>query len=229
MAIVTVPDRPKVLLLDDDPGMLGKLETMLDQWGFRTVTASEADKAFDILVHDDEIRVAVVDYMLQGMNGFELCRKIRSKLHSSTLHILILTAKSGKAQIVEGLGAGADDFLSKPFHPDELRARILAGARAAKVQAELRRQLAQYETALRLLGQALQFVPRCESCKKIRDLDGNWHKLKVSISFGEEDVNRHHFTCPECESLKSAPAAMPEAGAQPAAPTPGASPAPKLA
>ena len=227
MAIITVPDRPKVLLLDDDPGMLGKLEAMLDQWGFRTVTASDADKAFDILVHDEEINVAVVDYMLQGMNGFELCRKIRSKLHSSTLHILILTAKSGKAQIVEGLGAGADDFLSKPFHPDELRSRLLAGARSAKVQAELRRQLGQFETALRLLGQALQFVPRCESCRKVRDLDGNWHKLKVSINFGEEDAKRHHFLCPECE-VKGAQPTSPEPASSPAATPPPQAEAPKL-
>ena len=227
MAIITVPDRPKVLLLDDDPGMLGKLEAMLDQWGFRTVTASDADKAFDILVHDEEIHVAVVDYMLQGMNGFELCRKIRSKLHSSTLHILILTAKDGIGDRVKGIDAGADDFLSKPFHPDELRSRLLAGARSAKVQAELRRQLGQFETALRLLGQALQFVPRCESCRKVRDLDGNWHKLKVSINFGEEDAKRHHFLCPECEAHGAQPTS-PEPASSPAAILPPEAEAPKL-
>ena len=164
--MVTVPDRPKVLVIDDDPGMLGKLEAMLDTWGFRAVTASNADTAFELLVQDEEVHIVVVDYMLPGMNGFELCRKIRAKLHSTPLHLLILTAKAGKQQLVEGLGAGADDFLSKPFHPDELRARLLAGARSAKVQAELRRQIGQYEAALRRLGQALQFLPRCEGCKK---------------------------------------------------------------
>jgi CheY-like chemotaxis protein len=92
--MVTVPDRPKVLVIDDDPGMLGKLEAMLDTWGFRAVTASNADTAFELLVQDEEVHIVVVDYMLPGMNGFELCRKIRAKLHSTPLHLLILTAKA---------------------------------------------------------------------------------------------------------------------------------------
>ncbi|MBI3877102.1 MAG: response regulator transcription factor [Verrucomicrobia bacterium] len=222
---MTVPERPKILVVDDDPTTLAKLESQLDEWGLQVITASDADKAFDLLVKDDGIRAVMLDYMLTGMNGFELTKKIRAKLHSTPLHIIILTAKGGKQILVEAFNSGANDFLTKPFHPDELRARLLAGARATKEQSDQRRQLAQYENAVRILGEALHFIPHCGVCNRVRDLDGNWHKLKIKLSFGEEKDTRHLFICPECEA-KQAGATPPSEPAPAPAPAPAAMSAP---
>ncbi len=232
--MVTVPERPKILVVDDDPTTLAKLESQLDAWGLQTITAPDADKAFDALVKDDGIRVALLDYMLTGMNGFELTKKIRSKLHSTPLHIIILTAKGGKQVLVEAFNSGANDFLTKPFHPDELRARLLAGARATKEQSDQRRQLVQFENAVRILGEALHFIPHCGVCNRVRDLDGNWHKLKIKLSFGEEKDMRHLFICPECEAKQAGtspaaePAPAPPAPAAPAATSAPTPPAPAM-
>ncbi len=87
--------------------------------------------------------IALLDWMMPGMDGIEVCRRVRAG--GKPVYILLLTSRSGKEQVVEGLSAGADDYLIKPFDPDELHARIRVGIRILELQATLSARVTQLE------------------------------------------------------------------------------------
>jgi diguanylate cyclase (GGDEF)-like protein len=119
---------PKVLLVDDDPSSLRLMDHFLTRAGYQVRSVRDASAAL-AAVDDDCPHYLVTDWLMPGMNGLELCRQVRKLDLPHYVCVLIVTAKSETADMVEGLRAGADDFLVKPITPDELFARMQAGAR----------------------------------------------------------------------------------------------------
>ena len=135
----------KVLIAEDDSISRRMLEAFLVKWGYEVMVATEGEEAWGILQGNDAPRLAILDWMMPGRDGIDICRSLRQRKGRAYIYIILLTARGQKEDIVEGLEAGADDYVTKPFDPYELRARLRAGRRIV----ELQEQLLQAREALR--------------------------------------------------------------------------------
>lgn len=119
----------KVLVAEDEPSILFVLEMFLKKWGYDVISACNGAEAWQILQEEGAPRLAILDWMMPCMQGVEICREVRKRTEQPKVYILLLTAKAQKADILAGLGAGADDYMTKPFDPEELRLCLEAGCR----------------------------------------------------------------------------------------------------
>lgn len=127
----------RILLADDDEVSRHILKATLSRWGFDVVTAVDGDEAWHILEAEEAPRLAILDWMMPGMDGVDVCRKVREQLTGPYIYMLLLTSKREKEDIVSGMAAGADDYVSKPFDQQELRMRLKAGERIIDLQEKL--------------------------------------------------------------------------------------------
>jgi two-component system, cell cycle response regulator len=123
-----------VLVAEDDPIFRKVLGNWLKQWNYRLVAVDNGLDAWTILQQADAPQMVILDWMMPGVDGIELCRRMRSHETGPYRYILLVTARDDKQDVVAGLDAGADDYLTKPFNSDELRARIRAGERILQLQ-----------------------------------------------------------------------------------------------
>jgi diguanylate cyclase (GGDEF)-like protein len=135
--IVKQSHRPAILLAEDSAVIQTVVRNMLILWGHEVVTAADGLQAWRILESDRAPRLAVFDWIMPGLQGPELCRRLRQRSPEPYTYVLLLTSRDDCQDVVEGLDAGADDYLTKPFHAQELRARIRAGERILRLQEEL--------------------------------------------------------------------------------------------
>jgi diguanylate cyclase (GGDEF)-like protein len=120
----------KVLVVDDEAVSRRLIESSLRRWGYDVVVAADGLEAKEILFQKGAPRLAVLDWLMPGLDGVQLCRELRMKMKEDDyVYVLLLTAKQSKADVVEGLEAGADDYIAKPFEPRELRVRVRTGKR----------------------------------------------------------------------------------------------------
>lgn len=129
--------RVPILLADDSPVIQTLVHALLRHWGYPVTLARDGLEAWRILTSEGAPQIAILDWMMPGMHGPELCRKLRELDREPYTYVLMLTSRSQSADVVEGLDAGADDYLTKPFQPRELRARIRAGLRIVELQEQL--------------------------------------------------------------------------------------------
>lgn len=127
-------DLNRVFVAEDDPVFRHLLKRWFESWNYKVVSAENGTVAWEILKQHDAPHLVILDWMMPGMDGIELCRRIRSERSITYRYVLLLTAKDNKRDIVAGLDAGADDYLTKPFVADELRARVRAGKRILELQ-----------------------------------------------------------------------------------------------
>ncbi|HEX2825544.1 MAG TPA: diguanylate cyclase [Burkholderiales bacterium] len=133
----------KVLIAEDEEVGLFMLESALTKAGYEVVAARDGREAWEILQRHDTPQLAIIDWMMPGMDGIELCRRVREARTGPYIYILMLTGKARKEDIVAGMQAGADDYIPKPFDADELRVRVRAGERIVVLQEALRVQATQ--------------------------------------------------------------------------------------
>jgi len=138
----------KVLIAEDDPISNLVLTKTLMKWGHKVVGTKNGAEAWQALQEEDAPRVAIHDWMMPAMAGPELCRKIRQDPKTSAAYIILLTALDRKEHLLEGLEAGADDYIMKPFDRHELRVRLQAGIRIVELQSSLTRRVEELEIAI---------------------------------------------------------------------------------
>lgn len=126
----------KVLIADDEPMVLGVLEGALAGWGYDVVMAANGNDAWAALQSSEGPKLAIVDWMMPGLDGLEICGRVRARA-VPYVYVILLTARGGKEDIVAGLEGGADDFLVKPFALAELKARLRTGRRVLELQERL--------------------------------------------------------------------------------------------
>jgi sigma-B regulation protein RsbU (phosphoserine phosphatase) len=124
----------KILIAEDNTTSRRILESILVKWNYEVISARDGNEAWEKLQEEDAPRLMILDWMMPGKNGVELCRKLRGRDNVEPMYIILLTARDDKNDIVEGLSAGADDYVAKPFNKDELRARIDVGRRMVELQ-----------------------------------------------------------------------------------------------
>ncbi len=134
----------RILIADDDPITRRLLQAMLARAGHEVLVAEDGQIAWELLQHES-VRFVITDWMMPNLGGPPLVRRIRSAGFPAYTYIILLTAKDGKDDVVIGLQAGADDYLTKPFDPNELRARIAIGERILDLETRLREARDQME------------------------------------------------------------------------------------
>jgi diguanylate cyclase (GGDEF)-like protein len=128
----------RILIAEDEITFRHMLKTFLTKWGYQPTVVSDGLDGWKILQQDDRPRLALLDWMMPSMDGVELCRAIRSRKPEPYVYLLLLTGRDQTQDVVEGIEAGADDYLIKPFDPQELRVRIHAGERIIELEDRLR-------------------------------------------------------------------------------------------
>ncbi|HUA59734.1 MAG TPA: diguanylate cyclase [Verrucomicrobiae bacterium] len=130
-------ERRRILAAEDNPIFQTVLRNMLKHWGYEAVIARDGIEAWNILRSEDAPRLAILDWMMPGMDGVDLCRHVRAVNREPYIYIVLLTARTQAGDLVQGMEAGADDYLTKPFAGPELRVRLRAGIRILDLQEEL--------------------------------------------------------------------------------------------
>src|SRR5262249_44455732 len=130
----------KILIAEDEVVSRRLLQSRLERWGHEVVAATDGAEAWE-LFQAREFPIVISDWMMPRMDGLELIRRIRTRKHPGYVYAILLTSKSQKEDIVAGMEAGADDFLTKPFDRDELRVRLRAGQRVIELESALRASL----------------------------------------------------------------------------------------
>ena len=128
---------PRALVAEDDPMFRRILQSWLESWGYEVMVAENGGRAWDILQQEQAPELLILDWVMPKMDGTELCRRIRERRRSLYQYILLVTGKNDRRDVVRGLDAGADDYLTKPFARDELRARLRVGRRILQLQDSL--------------------------------------------------------------------------------------------
>jgi sigma-B regulation protein RsbU (phosphoserine phosphatase) len=187
----------KVLIAEDNTAMQRVLKTLLKAWGYEPDVVADGLEAWNSFQRENPPMLGIIDWMMPGINGFDLIEMIQEKKEIRRPYIILLTSKNRKEDMVAGLNAGADDFISKPFQADELWARIKAGIRTLDLRRNLEENIRQLAEALSSVKRLQGLLPICAYCKKIRDGANYWHRVEQYI---EEHTNAEftHGICPDC-------------------------------
>jgi diguanylate cyclase (GGDEF)-like protein len=127
----------RIFLAEDDRTSRSILTAVLKKWGYDPVVAADGAAAWEILRRPDAPRLVLLDWNMPEMDGLEVCRRVRKEESSNPAYVIMLTGKGEKSDIVQGLDAGANDYICKPYDNDELMARIRVGKRMVELQAAL--------------------------------------------------------------------------------------------
>jgi len=146
-----------VVIAEDDPVSRKLVTTVVEMGGYRTIVTNDGDEAMSALRAQKKPCIAVVDWMMPGKDGAEICRRIRESDRS--VYIIMVTARGTKKDTVEGIDHGADDYLVKPFDPEELLARIRVGMRVLTTQAMLANRVQMLETTASEIGSLKLRIP----------------------------------------------------------------------
>lgn len=135
----------KVLIAEDDFTSRTMLKGILSKWGYLVTVAEDGNEAWKVLQTEGAPRLLILDWMMPGMNGPALCRKLRQQEHLQPLYIILLTSRGDHPDIIKGLESGADDYIAKPYNQEELRVRLQVGARCVGTEVKLRHYAANME------------------------------------------------------------------------------------
>jgi phosphoserine phosphatase RsbU/P len=193
----------KVLIAEDDAVSRRLLQAALSKWGYEVIVTANGKDAWAALQQPDAPSLLILDWLMPEMDGVEVCREARQSVAHKSAYIILLTSRGSKEDIVKGLEAGADDYVTKPFDHGELRARVQVGTRVIQLQNALAARVTELEEAIASVKQLQGLLPICCYCKKIRD-DGNyWHRVENYIT-GHANVRFSHGICPDCtDKLKA--------------------------
>jgi diguanylate cyclase (GGDEF)-like protein len=127
----------QILIAEDEPISRRLLQVTLEKWDYQVVAACDGAQAWDRLQEAEAPRLAILDWMMPGLSGLEVCANVRQQAREPYTYILLLTARTQKQDLVAGMESGADDYITKPFDAQELKVRLRAGRRILDLQAEL--------------------------------------------------------------------------------------------
>ena len=202
----------RLLVAEDDFTTRSLLQATLSRWGYRVEMACDGEEAWDALSRDDPPKLVLVDWMMPGLDGIEVCRRVRSRETTEPPYLILLTARGRKGDIVAGLSAGANDYVCKPYDQEELQARLAVGRRILELQAAHARRVAELQEAMVHIKRLQGLLPICMYCHRIRADQATWRRLEEYIS-AHSEAKFSHGLCPDC--LKAHyPELAPAAGAE---------------
>jgi DNA-binding response OmpR family regulator len=129
----------RILIAEDHFVSRHLLERNLANWGFEVLAVEDGEAALKILESENPPAIVLIDWMMPKMDGLEVCRRVRARVGQPFTYILLLTAKNHKDELATALAAGVDEYVIKPFEPDELRARLNVARRVVALERRLAR------------------------------------------------------------------------------------------
>ncbi|HZH33696.1 MAG TPA: response regulator [Pyrinomonadaceae bacterium] len=187
----------KILIAEDDDVSRRVLQLTLAASGHDVVATKNGTEALFVLENEDAPPLAILDWMMPDMDGLEVCRRLRRLESATPVYIILLTAKTEKTDIVTGLEAGANDYITKPFDRNELQARVQVGITVVNLQQNLAARIRELENALGKVKQLQEILPICSYCKQIRNDQNYWQRVDTYIS-EHTDTQFSHSVCPSC-------------------------------
>ncbi len=185
----------RVLIVEDNRTERKLIQRMLDDWGYETEVCEDGLRAWQRILEDDAPELLILDWMLPGIPGVEICRRLREKKRNC--YIILLTAKDHREDVIMGLESGADDYVQKPFHRAEFKARVRNATRVLELQESLQKRVTELEAALAKVDQLQGLIPICCYCKNIRSDDNYWQRLEAYFQ-EQANVQFSHGICPTC-------------------------------
>lgn len=189
--------RVKILIAEDEALSRRVLHQNLRTWGHEVLVAANGNEAWDLLLAEPDIHLAILDWMMPGRDGIELLHLVREQLADRFIYIILLTARATKDDVVEGLMARADDYITKPFNQAELRARLQVGLRVAGLQRSLAERVRELEETVAKVKTLQGLLPICSYCKRIRDDQNYWQQVESYIA-AHSNAAFTHGVCPSC-------------------------------
>ena len=187
----------RILIAEDDLASRRLLEQSLARWGYETLVFGDGLAALAALQAPGAPRVAVLDWMMPGMDGVDVCRTVREHDLPVQPYLLLLTGRNEPRDIVAGLRAGADDYVTKPVNRDELEARLQVASRVVALQERLAERVRELEDALLNVRRLQGLLPICAYCKRIRDDQNYWNQVETYLA-DHTGVQFSHGICPTC-------------------------------
>ncbi|MBI3628756.1 MAG: response regulator transcription factor [Candidatus Rokubacteria bacterium] len=189
----------KILVAEDDPVWRKLVPAALDTESHDVVVVPDGAEASRLLLGDDPPALAILDWVMPGMTGLEICQRLRHAGLARPPYLILVTSMGRPEDIAKGFEAGADDYITKPFDASELRARVHVGIRMIGLQDRLAERVTELEEAMARVRQLDGLLPICAWCKKIRN-DGNyWQQVEHYIT-EHTDARFSHSICPECRA-----------------------------
>ena len=170
----------KILIAEDEPAFRQLLEEMLVKWGYEVVVTQDGNEAWQVLSSKDAPRLAILDWMMPGVDGVELCRRVRKVRPEPYTYLVLLTSQKRDEDLVTGMDAGADDYILKPFTISELRVRLNAGRRIIDLQNELAAHVAELEAVNRDL-ESFSYTVSTDLLKSLMAIGDNAHSIREMI------------------------------------------------
>ncbi len=186
----------KILIAEDEKTSRIILERTLIKAGYDVMGVEDGLKAL-ASIQKDLPDMLITDWMMPELDGLELCRRVRCLDLPGYVYIILLTALTEKERIIQGLDAGADDYVTKPFDRTELLARVRAGERIIQLEKSLLQKNKELSEALAQVKQLKGLFPICMYCKKIRKDENYWQQVEEYIGEHSE-ADFSHSICPEC-------------------------------
>ncbi len=189
----------KILIAEDDYTSRLMLQVILEKWKYKVVTAENGNEAWDLLQEKEQPQIAILDWEMPEMDGLEVCQKARALDRENPIYIIMLTGRNTTNDIVYGLDAGADDYITKPFDENELRARVRVAERMVRIQESLAGTVEELRQALDHVDTLQGILPICMHCHGIRSDNEAWYKLEKYIE-SHTMAKFSHSICPDCLS-----------------------------
>ncbi len=187
----------KLLIAEDDAISRIMLEAMVARAGYDPVLTSDGLSAYEVLGKPDAPKLAILDWMMPGMDGVEVCRKVRESSTSNPPYIILLTSRDQREDILNGLKSGANDYIVKPYDVEELQVRIGVGRKVVDLQAALAGRIEELQLAMSQIKTLQGILPICMYCKKIRDDQQYWQQVEQYVG-SHTAAQFSHGVCPDC-------------------------------
>ena len=187
----------EILIADDEPVSRALAKAALADSGCDIASVADGDAAWIAIQQRRRPMLVILDRQMPGVDGLELCRRTQSLAAYPPVYIVMVTSAGQLVDLEAGLGAGADDFIPKPFNAAELRARANVGLRMLALQESLARRVTELEAALSSVKMLRGLLPMCSYCKKIRVDDKYWQQLEGYLS-DHSEAQFSHGICPDC-------------------------------
>ena len=187
----------KILIAEDDYTSRLMLQVILEKWKYKVVTAENGEEAMTELDHHEQPHIAIIDWEMPVLNGLEVCKRIKELDRETPIYTIMLTGRNTTKDIVVGLEAGADDYITKPFDENELHARIRVAERMVRIQGSLSNTVQELSDALEHIDTLQGILPICMHCHGIRSDNEAWEKLEKYIE-NHTMAKFSHSICPTC-------------------------------
>jgi sigma-B regulation protein RsbU (phosphoserine phosphatase) len=190
----------KILVAEDDAATRKILGVTLERLGWDVITAEDGNAAwrvFETLSNANRPDLALLDWMMPGLEGVEICRRLRATPGFELVYVILLTSRGDIEDIATGLAAGANDYIAKPFDPVELEARVRVGERMVKLQRSLAARVSELEEAVAHVRRLQGLLPICSYCKNVRNESNYWERVDSYLT-SHSDLNLTHGNSPNC-------------------------------